>query len=176
MAPSASHLMPSTEIITTNTLIVTNLDPLVFLAGNFMKIKAKFEQYGSIYKLIPIKSFNLYDDETDKSKHHLNIPVLEKNRLDSPPGSPKTLVDDLGYKLVNINLNNSNSNGVNVVDTHNEDFSLDNNNGGADNSHKDDVPMIFVQDWDDSLSPSTSLSSPSLLSSITSTSRPSIIY
>ncbi|CAJ0835672.1 12196_t:CDS:2 [Entrophospora sp. SA101] len=166
MAPSASHIMPSTEIITTNTLIVTNLDPLVFLAGNFMKIKAKFEQYGSIYKLIPIKSFNrmlviyfqtldakiakihsdkmifmnnvirvyyglhtpVYDDETDKSKHHLNIPVLEKNRLDSPPGSPKTLVDDLGYKLVNINLNNSNSNGVNV-DTHNEDFSLDNNNG-----------------------------------------------
>nr|CAG8610147.1 14087_t:CDS:2 [Entrophospora candida] len=168
MAPSASHLMPSTEIITTNTLIVTNLDPLVFLAGNFMKIKAKFEQYGLLW--------TVYDDETDKSKHHLNIPVLEKNRLDSPPGSPKTLVDDLGYKLVNINLNNSNSNGVNVVDTHNEDFSLDNNNGGADNSHKDDVPMIFVQDWDDSLSPSTSLSSPSLLSSITSTSRPSIIY
>ncbi|CAH1766186.1 7894_t:CDS:2, partial [Entrophospora sp. SA101] len=206
MSPIALHLMPSTEIIVTNTLIVTNLDRSAFLAENFMKIKAKFEQYGTIYKLIPIKSFNrmlviyfqtlnaktakihsdkmifmnnvvrvyyglhtpVCDDESYKSKNHLNVPELEKNRSTSPLGSPpvpdpKTLVltDDLAYRLVNIHLNNSISN-VDNDGNYNESFNVTSLRFispqpsttkidlGADNIHRDDVPMIFIQDWDDS--------------------------
>jgi len=246
MSPNALSSPQSPEITATNTLIVTNLDRPVFLPENFVELKANFEQYGSIHKFIPIKSFNrmlviyfqtsdaetakAYSDrmifmdkvvrvyyglhtpvidETDSFKH-LNIPKLEKNWLISPPGSPpfgwtpthetgpneKTLADDLTHTLVNICLNNnSNSNGVDIIyEDEIENFSLDNdhnnddnnsekslqfmpppsttttttskipilkiisNDLGADDNHKDDVPMIFIQDWDDSSSLSTATS------------------
>nr|CAG8627464.1 8913_t:CDS:2 [Entrophospora candida] len=193
MSPSALSSPHSSEITATNTLIVTNLDRPVFLPENFVELKANFEQYGSIHKFIPIKSFNrmlviyfqtsdaktakAYSDrmifmdkvvrvyygqhtpvidETDSFKH-LNIPKLEKNWLISPPGSPpfgwtpthetgpneKTLADDLTHTLVNICLNNSNSNGVDIIyEDKIEDFSLDNGHNSDDNNNEKSLQFM----------------------------------
>ncbi|CAG8498354.1 10715_t:CDS:2 [Ambispora leptoticha] len=55
---SSSHSEIEPRIVATNTLIVTNLDREAFRPDNLAKLKAQLEQYGSIYKFIPIKSFN----------------------------------------------------------------------------------------------------------------------
>ena len=46
------------EIIVTNTLIITNLDRGTFLPENLAELRDRLEQYGKIYKIVPIKSFN----------------------------------------------------------------------------------------------------------------------
>lgn len=62
MSPSASHITPPhiqiPQVVVTNTLIVTNLDRRTFLPENLAELRSRLEQYGIIYKIVPIKSFN----------------------------------------------------------------------------------------------------------------------
>lgn len=58
MTPSPSPLRIQPEIIATNTLTITNLDPATFFPENLTSLKNRLEQYGAIYKFVPIKSFN----------------------------------------------------------------------------------------------------------------------
>ena len=62
MSPCASHVLPPRikipEVITTNTLIVTNLDRETFLPENLADFRNLFERHGKIYKIVPIKSLN----------------------------------------------------------------------------------------------------------------------
>lgn len=106
-------------------------------------------------------------DEIDNSRH-LSVPELEKNWLVSPPGSPpfgwtpikedrpnsNTLSHDLAHALAHVSL-----------DSDIKEFSLENNNDLPksqtpiltivpcdSDSHRNDVevPLILIQDWDNS--------------------------
>ncbi|CAG8726751.1 8106_t:CDS:2 [Racocetra persica] len=48
----------ASQIIATNTLIITNVNQATFLPENLEKLKGQLEQYGTIYKFVPTKSFN----------------------------------------------------------------------------------------------------------------------
>lgn len=62
VSPSASRILPLRikipEIVVTNTLIITNIDRGIFLPENLAELRDRLEQYGKLYKIIPIKSFN----------------------------------------------------------------------------------------------------------------------
>jgi hypothetical protein len=123
-------------------------------------------------------------DEVDNSRH-LSVPELEKNWLVSPPCSPpvgwtqikedrpnsNTLADDLVHALAHGSLN---TNIANYYKNHDiDDFSLNDNSHQDNNDRKQiptltvvpcdlnsnrsdtKVPLILVQDWDDSESRDT---------------------
>ncbi|CAG8434287.1 1772_t:CDS:2 [Ambispora gerdemannii] len=64
MSPTASSTNLSSrseiepKIISTNTLIIANLSREAFRSENLIELRAQLEQYGTLYKFIPIKSFH----------------------------------------------------------------------------------------------------------------------
>ncbi|CAG8738719.1 13601_t:CDS:2 [Dentiscutata erythropus] len=198
---------PAPKIIATNTLIIANVNQTTFIPENLEKLKSQLEQYGSIYKLVPIKSFNRifvtfykttdaksvkehFDKsiflekiirvyfgqhtsiyETDNTRH-LNVPETEKNLLISPPGSPPvgwiqsredhpnsiTLADDLIEPEIKDSHNDS-RNHAPILTVIPSDTDVDNN---AKYENNLDVPLILIQNWDDSPPPSTKTKKPSL--------------
>ncbi|CAG8441444.1 9080_t:CDS:2 [Acaulospora colombiana] len=216
--PPPPQIQIEPEVIATNTLILTDLGREFFLPANHASLQNHLEQYGAIYKFVPIKSFNRIlvvffqtsdakiakaqierhtpiSDEFEGSRF-LNVPEMERNLLISPPGSPPvgwnqvreespnsvTLADDLIHALAHISIHNLDPELSDL-----EGFSLDNNPESDINisqrqipiltvlpkefekistgEREADVPLILIQDWDDTPSFNKNIKKPMQINS-----------
>ncbi|CAG8521961.1 18430_t:CDS:2, partial [Racocetra fulgida] len=180
------------QIIATNTLIITNVNQATFLTENLEKLKSQLEQYGTIYKFVPTKSFNRIfvtfykttDAKNAKEQFDKSM-FLEKTIQDHP--NSITLSDDLVHAFAKFYPDpNNNIDDIASGNDDFEEFTLDDkiepedgdiqtrapiltvipSDGDVDfnTNHESnpDVPLILIQNWDDSPPPSTKTKKPNL--------------